>query len=364
MSQNHNPIFRVVDPIVRIIDEKSRTLWHKITSEVRDRMGDIIRIDGIDTSNFQKKPAVIYGHKYADMDPVPIIGANEGFRREGKDLYAITRFLNPKEVSQRLGELVHDLWVLNQKRLMGWSVGFIPLEWTDIRERGRITGYDYTKSELLEYSNVIIPANQDAINDAIKRGLVSPITKDLLASGLGRRDGRTLAALLEKVVSGAQRPGPPARDVQEAARIVGEAMGKFYWTEVPEAEVPAEKKGAVRRAFDKSRDLLREHDRKQADLIGGMGIRWVKETAFTDSGAVAEDHPFLGMAELDSRVILVRADVPTYRLERVVAHEIYHLWFSLKHGYPQGPDEVGIWEAAADNFSWKVSAALFDEGVR
>ncbi len=53
---------------------------------------------------------------------------------------------------------------------------------------------------------------------------------------------------------------------------------------------------------------------------------------------------------------------PTFRLERVIAHEIYHLWFSMKHGYLQSPKEVEAWEAAADNFSWKVSAALLDEG--
>ena len=43
------------------------------------------------------------------------------------------------------------------------SVGFIPLEWTENQR-----GYDITKWELLEFSAVAVPANQDAIAEAVK----------------------------------------------------------------------------------------------------------------------------------------------------------------------------------------------------
>ena len=43
------------------------------------------------------------------------------------------------------------------------SVGFIPLEWTETKD-----GYDITKWELLEFSAVAVPANQDAIAEAVK----------------------------------------------------------------------------------------------------------------------------------------------------------------------------------------------------
>lgn len=158
---------------IKSVDEASRTIWHKITSEERDRMGDIVRIDGIDTAAFSRKPGVLYGHDYRSMNPVPVIGENVGFMREENALYAGTKFLGPEEVSRPLADLVSDLWTLNKKKLMGWSIGFMAREAKDIVEGGRVTGQDYLRSELLEYSNVIIPANAEAVNDAIARGLVS-----------------------------------------------------------------------------------------------------------------------------------------------------------------------------------------------
>ena len=168
---------------IKEIDEEKRILWHKITKEVKDRMGDIVRIDGLDTSRFRKKPSVLYGHEYAGKDPLPIIGKNIGFRHEGKALYAGTKFLNPAEhkLSRKLADLVNDLWVLNKMKLLGWSMGFIPdlVAMENIEEDGKFIGRDFKKAELLEYSNVIIPANQEAINDAISKGIV--VTKELNA---------------------------------------------------------------------------------------------------------------------------------------------------------------------------------------
>lgn len=165
---------------IKSIDEETRTIWHKISVEEKDLMGDIVRIDGIDTANFSKKPGVLYGHQYAGVDPVPVIGENVGFKKEGNALYAGTKFLPTEGLSQKLKDLINDLWVLNKKKLMGWSIGFQATESELIKDKeGDYAGMDFKKSMLLEYSNVIIPANQGAINDAIKQG---EVTKNLKAS--------------------------------------------------------------------------------------------------------------------------------------------------------------------------------------
>lgn len=170
---------------IREINEKTRTIWHRISKEVKDRMGDIVRVDGIDTKNFRKKPTVLYGHNYQGLDPIPVIGSNLGFRKEGKAFYAGTRFLNPEEdkLSGKLADLVNDAWTLSKMKLIGWSIGFIPKETVPLKEKVEgadeevTTGLDFKRSELLEYSLVLIPANQDAVNDAIAKGLV---TKDII----------------------------------------------------------------------------------------------------------------------------------------------------------------------------------------
>jgi len=160
---------------IKSIDEKKRIIWHKITKEVADRMGDIVRIDGMDLKRFKKKPGVLYGHNYAGLDPIPVIARNVGFKQEGKALYAGTQFLPTTETepSQKLRDLINDNWMLHKMKLMGWSVGFIPKAKEEIEQDGKLVGYDYKESELLEYSSVIIPAHQDAINDAIEKGLIS-----------------------------------------------------------------------------------------------------------------------------------------------------------------------------------------------
>jgi len=160
---------------IKSIDEKKRIIWHKITKEVVDRMGDIIRIDGMDMKNFRKKPTVLYGHSYTGIDPIPVIARNIGFKKEGKALYAGTQFLpiTEEEPSQKMRDLINDNWMLHKMKLLGWSISIIPKVTEKIEKEDKFLGYDYKESEFLEYSSVIIPANQEAINDALEKGLIS-----------------------------------------------------------------------------------------------------------------------------------------------------------------------------------------------
>lgn len=159
---------------LKSVDEKTRTIWHPVTGEVADRYGDIVRIDGINIDQFVKKPAVLYGHDYQSSNPVPVIGRNVGFEKKGNLLYAGTQFLSVDTpgMSQGLKDLVNDNWLLHVEKLLGWSIGFMVDEWTEFKEEG-VRGYDFKKITLIEYSSVVIPAHQDAVNDAVKGGRIS-----------------------------------------------------------------------------------------------------------------------------------------------------------------------------------------------
>ncbi len=162
----------VGDIEIKSIDEKTRTIWHPITREVADRMGDVVRLDGADLEEFKRKPAVLYGHDYRSMNPIPVIAENVGFEKVGDKLYAGTKFLETEALSANLQDLINDNWILHVKKLLGWSIGFIPVKWDQMMEDGKFVGYDIKGWNLLEYSSVIIPAHQDAVNDALKNGLV------------------------------------------------------------------------------------------------------------------------------------------------------------------------------------------------
>ena len=163
----------VGDLEIKSIDEKTRTIWHPITREVTDRMGDIVRLEGADLEDFKRKPAVLYGHDYRSMSPIPVIAKNVGFERDGDKLYAGTEFLGTDGLSAPLADLVNDNWILHSLKLLGWSIGFIPMKWDEMKENGKLQGYDIKAWKLLEYSSVIIPAHQDAVNDALKGGRIS-----------------------------------------------------------------------------------------------------------------------------------------------------------------------------------------------
>lgn len=279
-------VFKQIGAEVRSIDEKTRTISHKITVEVRDRMGDIVRIGGIDTTAFQKKPGVLYGHDYRSMNPIPVIGENVGFGIREKSLWADTHFLDPKEVSSKLGDLVNDCWILNKKKLLGWSIGFIPGETKDIvGENGQVVGKEYVTSELLEYSNVIIPANQEAVNDAISRGLVS---KSLM-NFEGRRSG----------------PAP-----------LGEV---YFYKWVEESEVFGDRVRAALSMIDLCQRKLK---------IPAVNLAWYQLCDPRDLGAmVLGPRPTKAFVELaaESKICL-RADMTPVDTQLAAAHELHHHW--------------------------------------
>jgi len=153
---------------IKSIDEEKRIIWHPITREVPDRYGDIVRVDGVNVDDFLRKPAVLYGHDYRSMNPVPVIGSNVGFEKVGDTLYAGTQFLQTADVSQPLADLVNDNFYLQKKKLLGWSIGFLPVDWSEMKDGKQFKGYDFKSSKLLEYSSVVIPAHQDAVNSWLK----------------------------------------------------------------------------------------------------------------------------------------------------------------------------------------------------
>jgi len=314
-------IFKTIEPEVRAVDAKTRTIWHPITREVPDRVGDIIELDGIDLKNFSRKPSVLYGHEYQGKDPVPVIAENIGFRRDGDTLVAGTRFLNPKEVSSKLADLVTDIWYLNTKKLMGWSVGFIPNldkveNITDSKDR--VIGRRFKEAELLEYSSVIIPCHQDAINNAVAKGILSesfelPFVGDVAVETGG---GRT-----------------------------------FFCRELPEARVPA---FLVKAAVDALRYCGR-----QLRLKDTIELVWFRLADPGEAGG-----KILGPRPVKAFVLLggepkvyLRTDLSLAQLEFCAAHELHHVWFERQPGHAN-PEREALRENAADAFAFLMTMDL------
>ena len=137
------------------IDRDKRMLTAMITTRGVDRDGDIVEPEGLDFTNFNKNPVVLWAHNSSNppiakvektyVSPqgvlADIIFAETAFAKDIFSLYA-DGFLN------------------------AWSIGFAAIKGhSDPRldEDGRVQGYNFRKTEMLELSAVPLPANPDAL---------------------------------------------------------------------------------------------------------------------------------------------------------------------------------------------------------
>jgi HK97 family phage prohead protease len=122
-----------------------------------NRNGDIVELDGWDTSNWEKNPVILWQHD----SKLPPIGRGVNIQKDKSknalivDVEFADRSINP------LAGTVHDL--IKHGYLKGVSVGFKPMEYSERTDTEDANPWfpplHITKQELLEISVVNIPAN-------------------------------------------------------------------------------------------------------------------------------------------------------------------------------------------------------------
>jgi hypothetical protein len=176
-------------PEIKGIDRENRRVTHLISTDSEDRVGDVVEVDGWDTRSYMKNPVVLRDHSY-NTDSV--IGRAVSVKKTREGLMATTEFA-PSEVGQQAFDLVASGFI------RAWSVGFRSLDRHSVPDGRKqkcpkctkrfkdqaarlgkdegdyfyVSGAHHTKQELLEYSLVAIPMNQDIVMQAIQRGFVS-----------------------------------------------------------------------------------------------------------------------------------------------------------------------------------------------
>lgn len=151
---------------IKTEDLGERRVLFTISAEVIDRDGDILRADGVDLTNYEKNKVFLGFHNTRDFP----LGKVEKVWVEPKKVKAIVYFPTVEELSTapeqasekaRLCDFCYCCYKTGM--LNAVSVGFIPIEWKETKD-----GWDILKWELLEFSAVAVPANQDAIAEAVK----------------------------------------------------------------------------------------------------------------------------------------------------------------------------------------------------
>lgn len=159
-----------------------------ISSDDVDRHGDTVVQQGADLTNYRRNPVVLFGHA-SWMPPVARAVATYVARGVMKS----TALYTPEgtyEFGATVGKLVKGDF------LPGTSIGFKPRTWTVNEERDTGDSWfapvDFTEWELLEWSNVPIPANPNALQDG----------KQLELLGIGAHDAGLFVDWAEKQLDG------------------------------------------------------------------------------------------------------------------------------------------------------------------
>lgn len=134
------------------------------SDETLDRYDEIVSASGWKLDAYRKNPVFQNSHKYGDI--MFTLGKAVGVEVKNGALVQDIEFavdINP------VARLAYDLY--KGGFLNAVSVGFIPLKWEDGNQKA---GYSrkYLEQELLELSAVSIPANPNALQNAVKSGAV------------------------------------------------------------------------------------------------------------------------------------------------------------------------------------------------
>ena len=163
-------VYKTFSVTNKTIDEDAGIYEAWITTESVDRDGDIVLAAGMDGTNYVKNPVVLFGHNYWSAEALVANGLDLEVT-PGKGVRSKFQFV--KEGISENADLVHRLWA--GKYINAVSIGFMPRKREAIMSdpdpesgNSRRTGWRFDEWELLEYSIVTVPSNQDSLRAGIK----------------------------------------------------------------------------------------------------------------------------------------------------------------------------------------------------
>ena len=202
-----------------------------ITTHAIDRDQDVVIPSGMNSKEYEANPVLLYSH-----DPNKPIGKMVTMRR-GENSIDADFVLAPRPETHQ-GEWLPDTVGALMKfgALKGVSIGYMPLEngmrsanKADASKYGDGVKRVYSKWKLLEVSVVSIPSNQEALINAVSKGIVS--TASLKALGCSVPDVVPMPAIVESKQMHSVRIVMPAfvqSDVADAARTtIAKMRGQF-----------------------------------------------------------------------------------------------------------------------------------------
>jgi len=211
------------------LSEKERTALQVVSSSAVDSYNTIIDARGMDLSAFKRNPVVLWGHRYNE----PPVGSDEDIwyeEQEGEGKGRIVARTKYAETAR-----AEEIWQLKrQGHLKAASITFVPTvtknarskDWKEVLARyGFEPGGEgapaeiYTRSVLIEHSDVSLGANPDALLVSVSRGLT---LSDEMRKTLGLQEPKASLPSEREVEK------PKGRNVtREIERIIARMKGRL-----------------------------------------------------------------------------------------------------------------------------------------
>jgi phage head maturation protease len=201
-------IYKTFPAQSKTIDKENGIYEVMISTESVDRAGDIVRAAGGKFDDYMNNPVVLLGHEYRDL---PVAKSLEIAVVSGLGVRA--KFQFPEWGLYEKADTTRKLW--DAGFLNAASIGFQPIKSANLDPNRPWGPQEYLEWELLEWSIVVVPANQDAlrlaldsINTELKRGRV-------LSAGNEKRL-REAADSINQVLSQLEEDPEPDKSQQAA----------------------------------------------------------------------------------------------------------------------------------------------------
>ncbi len=144
-----------------------------LSTEAPDRVGDIVKIDGLDIKAFEENPVALFMHRHDQP-----IGVWSNLKKSAGALTG--RLSLAAKGTSKLVDFAHSM--IEQGMLRAVSVSFVPHESKANSSKGRTIN----KSELIEVSLVTVPMNPQALmiaksfefSDSEIKGLFEQVKRD------------------------------------------------------------------------------------------------------------------------------------------------------------------------------------------
>lgn len=159
-------ILKIANVEIKNVDKEKHTVEVIVSTENKDSDGDIILATAFkkNMKRYNSNPVLLNSHNYRDIEN--IIGKALSLKPSEKGLKAVFEYFVGK------GNTAAD-WAfkLAESGIAAFSIGFIGKDYEWIREKREdgtefITGRKFKEVELLEISQVTVPANKDAVLEA------------------------------------------------------------------------------------------------------------------------------------------------------------------------------------------------------